>query len=308
MFRRLTTKERDQLRNECYYSDKLFITHIDVLNDIQQMYNTLSPEEIWSEARSYARKLGKSNRPDKEVGTIYNELLQKYATIKDGAHEQNLEEATREQNAVCVLTCVLYMLCTTEDEVNPYDKVCKAIGNKIGHHPLVKEIYMKQRQSEQEEEEAGEIIPFKDYLHDEEKVEMELIEKRKRRAKTKKLIKQKLLDAFTIINISKKDFEALIDEILNIDGFMDDMEDLEYSKYKEFNRILFCNVVGALKKGGVSDMSYDKIDEGLAFGVHVKNYIIGNDINKNSKHWKNYRKEIEEIIKKYIDKTSAPQT
>ena len=55
-------------------------------------------------------------------------------------------------------------------------------------------------------------------------------------------------------------------------------------------------------------MSYDKIDEGLAFGVHVKNYIIGNDINKNSKHWKNYRKEIEEIIKKYIDKTSAPQT
>lgn len=299
MFKRFTTEERDKLRNGCYYSDQLFVTHVDVLNDIQLKYDDLSPEEIWNEARMYARKLGKVKRPDKEVGSIYNEMIQKYAVFKKGTTEIQRGMMASERTAACVLLCVLYMLCTTEGDDNPNDNICKAIGKKIKGHPIVREIYEQQRKAEQEEEDAGRIVPFKDYFHEEENVEMEIMEKRERLEIIKNGMQQKLLGAFTSLNISKEDFLAMIDEITSIEGFMDDMEDIEYSGYTDFNRTLFCNLVGAMKRGGITDLSYDKLDEGLAFGVHVKNYINGNDVSKFSKHWKRHKEKIESIVKKY---------
>ena len=304
MYRRLTKEERDDLRNKCYYSDKLFITYVDVLNDIQHMHNELSPEEIWNEARMYVRQLGKAKRPDKEVGSIYNEMVQKYMEFEDETVHKKRSVAESEQTATCVLMCVLSMLCTTETDVNPYHKICGAIGKKVRSHPITREIYEKQRQAEQEEEDDGEIIPFKDYMHEEEAVEMEMIEKRERREKIRKCAKEKLVKAFTSLNISHEDFSTLIDKIFSIDGFMESMEDLEFGGFQEFNRTFFCNLVGALKRGGITSLSYEKLDEGLDFGVMVKSYINGADASKNSKHWKLHRSEIEGIIVKYKNNAS----
>lgn len=298
MYKRFTKNECKKLRNECYYDDPLFVTYINSLNDFSLKYHDLGAEEIWNEARRYARQLGKAKRPDKEVSAIYNELVERYTVFLEKGVPRSRTEEESERTAVCVLMCILYMLCTTEDEQNPYDRVCAAIGNKISKHFIVREIYDSQRSAEKDEEENGVVVPFKDYMKEAEVVEIEIKMAQEKLQQTSVCIRRKFLETELGAKIEKTQFELLIDDILGIDGLLDSMMNSEFNGFTEFNRTLFCNIIGMMKRGNILSLSYDNLSKNLGFGVSVKSYLM-TDVSKHSRYLSKHKRQIDEIIKKY---------
>ncbi len=95
------------------------------------------------------RRLSSSKRPDLLIEGIFSDLC-----ISSGS----------EKEAGTILICVLYMICSRDQIDNKLSMVARKIASKVVDHPMLIEVFAKQREAERMEEASGNPVPSDYYL------------------------------------------------------------------------------------------------------------------------------------------------
>ena len=137
-----------ELKYERFFDDPLFCSFVDCL-DKAGHGTSFGAVKIWSEALEVLRRLSSSKRPDLLIEGIFSDLC-----ISSGS----------EKEAGTILICVLYMICSRDQIDNKMSIVARKIASKVVDHPMLIEVFAKQREAERMEEASGNPVPSDYYL------------------------------------------------------------------------------------------------------------------------------------------------
>ena len=132
-----------ELKYERFFDDPLFCSFVDCL-DKAGHGTSFGAVKIWSEALEVLRRLSSSKRPDLLIEGIFSDLC-----ISSGS----------EKEAGTILICVLYMICSRDQIDNKMSIVARKIASKVVDHPMLIEVFAKQREAERMEEASGNPVP-----------------------------------------------------------------------------------------------------------------------------------------------------
>lgn len=129
----------DEQKYEMLFDDPLFCTFADCLDRVGHG-TSYGAVQVWSEALAVLRRLSASKRPDLLIEGIFSDLC---ATTGS------------EKTAGTILICVMYMI-SSEDRIDDRLSIAvRKIAAKVVGHPMLIEIFAKQRAAERFEEENG---------------------------------------------------------------------------------------------------------------------------------------------------------
>ena len=137
-----------ELMYEKFFDDPLFCSFVDCL-DKAGHGTSFGAVKIWSEALEVLRRLSSSKRPDLLIEGIFSDLC-----ISSGS----------EKEAVTIFICVLYMICSRDQIDNKMSIVARKIASKVVDHPMLIEVFAKQREAERMEEASGNPVPSDYYI------------------------------------------------------------------------------------------------------------------------------------------------
>lgn len=159
MFIRFSPTQLAEKANE-YLGEQMFCVLYPALKEAANGYSELEPEEVWSEAQRVADELAAMTRPDTQMETYLNRLMEGYQTflLPEGRCEQRAEECGWRTTFLVVL-CAVYMLAPGETATdNPNrDAIVHALAY-VRQHPLYDSFRMKIRETEEREETQGHVI------------------------------------------------------------------------------------------------------------------------------------------------------
>ena len=132
-----------ELKHESFFDDPLFCTFADCL-DKTGHGASFGAVQVWSEALKVLRRLTTSKRPDLLIEGIYSDLC-----LSSGS----------EEHAGTILICVMYMICSKDLISNKMSIAVRKIASKVVGHPMLIEIFAKQRAAERFEEDNDNPVP-----------------------------------------------------------------------------------------------------------------------------------------------------
>ena len=130
-------------KHERFFNDPLFCTFADCL-DKAGHGTAFGAVQIWSEASKVLHRLTTSKRPDLLIEGIYSNLF-----LSSGS----------EDYAGIVLICVMYMICSKDQIDNKLSISVRKIASKVVGHPMLIEIFRRQRAAERFEEDNDNPVP-----------------------------------------------------------------------------------------------------------------------------------------------------
>lgn len=148
----LTSGGRRQIRQQ-FGKDNLF----KMLYKALSVYDgkTLSPEDVWSEARRAVVQIGEADEDarDIEVQALFADLPERYGGDK-------------EADVMCVMLTVFFMLLDKHDSVegHPFKEVCCEIKQTLKPMQGFDELYEMCRVEEDKLEASGKFIEVMDYM------------------------------------------------------------------------------------------------------------------------------------------------
>lgn len=152
MFQLLTCDERRSIRQQ-YGKDNLFKMLYKALTVYGE--KTLSPEDVWSEARRAILLIGEADEDarDIEIQALSADLPERYGEGK-------------ECDVMCVMLTVFFMLLDKHDSVDghPYKEACCEIKQALKPMQGFDELYEMCRVQEDKLEANGKFIEIMDYL------------------------------------------------------------------------------------------------------------------------------------------------
>ena len=104
--------------------------------------------ELLSEQSKYGQRHWKSFA-DYLRANVLTYLSKVYSRISSGS----------EKEAGTILICVLYMICSRDQIDNKMSIVARKIASKVVDHPMLIEVFAKQREAERMEEASGNPVP-----------------------------------------------------------------------------------------------------------------------------------------------------
>lgn len=129
----------DEQEYEILFDDPLFCTFADCL-DRAGHGTSYGAVQVWSEALAVLRRLSASRRPDLLIEGIFSDLCAKTGS---------------EKTAGTILICVMYMICSKGPIDNKLSIAVRKIAAKVVDHPMLIEVFARQRAAERFEEENG---------------------------------------------------------------------------------------------------------------------------------------------------------
>ena len=127
------------IKYERFFDDPLFCTFAECLDKAGHR-TSFGAIQVWSGALDVLRRLSASKRPDLLIEGIFSNLC-----VTTGS----------EENAGTILICVMYMI-SSEDRIDDKMSIAvRKIASKVVDHPMLIEIFAKQRAAERFEEENG---------------------------------------------------------------------------------------------------------------------------------------------------------
>ena len=128
-----------ELKYERFFDDPLFCTFADCL-DKAGHGTAFGAVQVWSEALKVLRRLTTSKRPDLLIEGFFSNLCLSFGS---------------EENAGIILICVMYMIHSQGQIDDRLSIAVRKIAAKVVGHPMLIEIFAKQRAAERFEEENG---------------------------------------------------------------------------------------------------------------------------------------------------------
>lgn len=135
------------LKYERFFNDPLFCSFSKALEKTGIVFKGLNSVDIWSQALEVLSSLSDSKRPELLVRGLYSELVKDYDTDTAGV----------------ILICVMYMICGRDDIKDNLYLAAKEIAYIVVDHPMLINIFARQREAERKEEESGNHVPIDFY-------------------------------------------------------------------------------------------------------------------------------------------------
>lgn len=143
MLKHLDDNEISELQIR-YLTNPLFCSLTEVIDLTAFNLGSISSVEIWHNAEDVYKELQSSHRPDLMIPSLFSKCSRFYGS---------------DDLASIVMTCTLYIICSTDGQGKSLTSAAQKIGATVIHNPLIEYIFNAQREAEKEEESNGNPIP-----------------------------------------------------------------------------------------------------------------------------------------------------
>lgn len=302
-FARIGEQHANQLSKEYSKKYQTYNCISSVLDSIESQKGGLYPVEVWSEVLRLEDELKTAPRMDKFIAEQRTRLENKYRKIvinqRGDSIDRNKEEA--ERSVMCVLLALaMHLLACPDDKPNPHALLIRRIYNLVLEYDpkLTMAIAEAYNNGEDEEEEAGFIVPPHDPLKDDEKPQMppELQAMKEKTEKIFDFYASTLNNSPDCLcsNYTSNDFYAIWDDLASEETIIrhmqekssrinmslkDDLPQKKTVSQNDYNLKLVLNIIGLMREPGIVTKTTEQLN-GMFFTDVKTKYFKLNEIEK----------------------------
>ena len=302
-FARIGEQRANKLSKEYSNNYETYNCISSVLDSIESQKGGLYPVEVWSEVLRLEEELKTAPRRDKFIAEQRTRLENKYRkiVINQACDSIDRTKEDAERSVMCVLLALaMHLLACPDDKPNPHQLLIRRIYKMVLEYDpeLTMAIAEAYNRGEDEEEEAGFMVPPHNPLKDDEKPKLpaELQPLKERTEEIFDFFSDTLADSLGCLNSNYNpyDFYDIWDDLASEESIIRHMQESrskikmsfreELTKVESFpkgnyNLKLVLNIIGLLREPGIVTKTTEELNSMFFTDVKTK-YFKLNEIEK----------------------------
>ncbi len=297
-FARIGEQQANKLSKEYSRKYQTYNCISSVLDSIETQKGGLYPVEVWSEVLRLEDELKTAPRRDKFIAEQRTRLENKYRMIvvnRAGKYIDRTKEDA-ERSVMCVLLALaMHLLACPDEKSNPHALLIRRIYRMVLEYDREMTIAIAEayNSGEDEEEEAGFIVPPHDPLKDDEKPQMppELQTMKERTEEIFDFYSSTLTNSPGCLcsNYTSNDFYAIWDDLAREETIIrhmqekstrikislkDDLPQNETASQNDYNLKLVLNIIGLMREPGIVIKTTEELNSMFFKDVKTKYFKI----------------------------------
>lgn len=303
-FARIGEQRANELSKDYSYKYQTYNCLSSVLDLIESQKGGLYPVEVWAEVLRLESELKTATRRDKFIAEQRTRLENKYRKIVINKAGDSIDRTKKEaeRSVMCVLLALaMHLLACPDDKPNPHTQLIRRIYKMVLEYDreLTMTIAEAYNCGEDEEEEAGFMVPPHDPLKEDEKPQMspELQARQKRTLEIFDFYSNTLADTPDCLcsNYTPEKFYDIWDDLANEESIINHMQEQNsrikatlkddltkettLPKTNDYNLKLVLNIIGLLREYGIVTKTTEQLNSIFFTDVKTK-YFKPNEIRK----------------------------